>query len=232
LPNVDNKEDSKEKIGGERLFDSQKSRLYRILISVYTYFVYVFFEKPKGIDFIRTDESPLKASASASYYISVPVRTMEKILHKMRVGADDSFLDIGCGKGFILYLAQKSGFGRVHGIDLSPGLCRIANENLKILKASGRATVECIDAAEYKNFDGYSFIFMNNPFSADIMEAVVHNIELSLMRRPRNLTVIYLNPHCHRVLDGSVFFKLTEKRSVSVYNPLTKWSVYYYRSIF
>lgn len=214
------------------MFDSQKSRIYRILISVYTYLVYFFIEKPKGVDFIRTNDSPLLISSSASYYISIPGKTMAKIMRNMHIGADDSFLDIGCGKGFILYLAHKTGFGRVHGIDLSADLCRIANENLKILKISGKATAECIDAAEFRDFDGFSFIFMNNPFSGDVMEQVVHNIELSLMRKPRQLTIIYLNPRCHYVLGSSVFFRLTEKRSVSVYNPVTKWDVYYYKSIF
>ena len=214
------------------MFDSQKSRIYRILIAVYTYLVYLILEKPRGIDFIRTDESPQLIAASASCYISVPEKTMAKILYDLRINPDDAFLDIGSGKGFILYSAYKAGFSRVHGIDLSAELCRIAYENMKTLKIAGKATVECMDAAEFKNLDGYSFIFMNNPFSGVVMEKVIHNIELSLMRKPRGLTIIYLNPLCHHVLDSSVFLKLSEKRSVSVYNPLTKWNVYYYRSIF
>lgn len=214
------------------MFDSQKSRIYRLMIAVYTYLVYLFFEKPKGVDFIRTDDSPLLISTAASYYISVPGNTMAKIFYNLQINPDDAFLDIGSGKGFILYSAYKAGFGRVHGIDLSADLCRIAYKNMKTLKISGKATVECIDAAGFKNLDGYSFIFMNNPFSDFVMKKVIHNIELSLMRKPRIVTIIYLNPLCHHVLENSVFFKLTEKRSVSVYNPLTKWSVYYYKSIF
>ena len=157
---------------------------------------------------------------------------MVKILEDIRIGPDDSFLDIGCGKGFVLYRAYRSGFGRVHGIDISDELCKVAARNMKILGISGNATVECIDATSFRNLDGYSFIFMNNPFSGEVMKKVVHNIELSLMRMPRSLTVVYLNPRFHEAFDESALLKLTQKRCVSVYNPLSKWSVYYYKSIF
>ncbi len=198
--------------------------------TVYTNLVYMINEKPKGVDFILTDKSAMALSASASYYASVPKRTMQKVFCNIPILPEDSFLDIGSGKGHVLYLAHQMGFGRVHGIDLSHSLCETALRNISALHLSGKVTVDCISASDFNEFDKYSYLFMANPFSEEVMQKVVDNIEQSLRHNPRKITIIYLNPRCHQVLDGCALLWLAEKRFVRVYNPLKKWSVYYYES--
>lgn len=213
------------------MFYQALGKIYKFVFSIYVYLVYIFLEKPRGLDFIRTNDSALNLSSCASYYISIPRKAMKKILFNVQINSDDAFLDIGCGKGFVLYLAYKMGFNRVHGIDLVLDLCNIAYENMNILKIRDKVTVECIDATEFKDLDNYSLIFLNNPFSAVVMEKVIQNIENSLKRNPRNLTIIYLNPRCHQILDNSLLLQLSEKRFIRIYNPIKKWRVYYYKSI-
>jgi predicted RNA methylase len=207
------------------------NKIRLLVFAAYTNLVYLFIEKPKGVDFIRRDDSSLSLSASATSYCSIPQKTMKKVMLDIPIKPGDAFLDIGSGKGYILYLAQKMGFNRVHGIDLARGLCETAAKNINALNISEKATVECSDATEYDNLDNYSVLFMSNPFSETVMVKFVENIEKSLRRNPRELTIIYINPCCNSILERSPLIQLSEKRYVQVYNPMKKWTVNYYKSL-
>lgn len=206
------------------------NKIWIFAFTVYTHAVYLLVERPQGLDFIRRDFSALGLSDNASCYCSIPRQAMEKLFERIPVRQEDAFLDIGSGKGYVLYLANQMGFGSVHGIDLSKGLCDVACKNMDALKISDAVTVQCIDATAFKDLDGYSILFLNNPFSGDVMSKVVRNIEDSLKRKPRDLTIVYVYPCCHQIFDGSLLLHLAEKRFVSIYNPMKKWEVYYYKS--
>lgn len=202
-------------------------------LTLYTYLVIVFFEKPKGVDFILRDAFVLKLNSPANSYMTVSRRTMLDMLLNIPIQMDDAFLDIGCGKGYLLYLIHRMGFRRIHGIELSSDLCKIANKNMQALNLSDKITVDCINATEFRNFEDYSILYMFNPFYEDTMKTVIDNVEDSLRKKPRKLTIIYLNPCCHNILDNCKLLRLKQKRFVRLYNPFKKrLEVYYYSSIY
>jgi SAM-dependent methyltransferase len=107
------------------------------------------------------------------------------------------FLDIGCGKGRALCIAAQHDFTSVTGVDFSKTLCLQAERNLAI-------TRQKIPGLDFKviNNDAFYFIipndvdciFLFNPFDEVIMSGVIENILTSLLKSPRNMYIIYINP--------------------------------------
>jgi hypothetical protein len=69
------------------------------------------------------------------------------------------------------------------------------------------------DAAEFTDLDEYSYFYFFNPFPGAVMSAVVGNIGMSLLRKPRRAIIVYFNPEFHdAVVNGSPFVKTREFR--------------------
>lgn len=63
-------------------------------------------------------------------------RVLQKIRHSFRTVADrhpfDNALEIGCGPGFdVCYFAERNPESKVYGIDVSPEMVRLAEDNVK-----------------------------------------------------------------------------------------------------
>ncbi len=98
-----------------------------------------------------------------------------------------SFLDVGAGMGRALLLAAELPFRRVVGVELNPTLARIAQKNLSIWRASGRARapmrVVCGDAVEFPLPAGPCLAFMFNPFGATVMRRLLKGWSKALDER-------------------------------------------------
>jgi len=119
-------------------------------------------------------------------------RSLQVILKRGDVGPADVFVDFGCGKGRVLYLASRYPFQRIIGVDLSRQMIEAARRNLR-----GRPHVqlEVANAAEWPVPDDLSFGFLHNPFPDPVFEAVAGNLLESLGRKPRTFRLIYRRPH-------------------------------------
>jgi SAM-dependent methyltransferase len=120
-------------------------------------------------------------------------RVMDSLdIHEER----DVFLDIGSGKGRALIMAGKYPFRRIIGVELSPSLNRIAEENirraLKRLRCKNISVVTA-DASTYPIPDEVTIIYFYNPFLGETLSRVLVNIRNSLLSSPRNLTIVYRN---------------------------------------
>lgn len=51
---------------------------------------------------------------------------------------------------------------------------------------------------------------MFNPFPAIVMKKVMENIKKSILRVPRNMTIIYKGAFCHDIIVGNGVFELTD----------------------
>ncbi len=133
---------------------------------------------------------------------------LERVLRDLPIGPGDAVLDLGCGKGGALLTLARFPFGKLAGLDLSEEMIEIARRNLAI---AGRSDVELIvgDACAFDDYDGFTFIYMYNPFPREVMHQAMDMLEASLARRPRSLTIIYKNPRFHdEIIASGVFVEL------------------------
>lgn len=110
----------------------------------------------------------------------------EQGLRQLDAGEGDTVLEIGCGTGWgLVALAQAVGQGgRVHGIDLSPGMIRIARSRVQKAARSGRVTLYLGDA-------------LNLPFERGSFDGVFMSFTLELFDTPDIPLVLQ---ECRRVL--------------------------------
>ena len=133
----------------------------------------------------------------ATIYMPASYDLLEQIFTQANISSAKHFIDIGCGKGRVLSVAAHFAVQKVTGIDFSKDLCDTAKLNLLKTQQQFPTLVFKIfnnDAFYFEIPDDADFIFMFNPFDEIIMSGVIENIEMSLVRAPRKITVIYANP--------------------------------------
>ncbi|WP_437913387.1 class I SAM-dependent methyltransferase [Sorangium sp. So ce302] len=152
----------------------------------------------------QTDKESIKHGVR---YQATPLEVFDALL--ARSGIDCSryeLVDLGSGKGRVLFMAAMHPFRRITGVEFSPELTRIAQENAGKFKAPRQACHEivtvCADATQYAFPNTATVIYMYNPFAAPIMERVAANLERSLRENPRDVVVIYYNARCPEPLDA------------------------------
>lgn len=139
----------------------------------------------------------------ASYgYQPIPYTSFDEAMLHVPFNAErDVFIDYGCGMGRAVVLAALHPFCRVIGVERSPELCEIAEQNVR--RAAPRLCCSDVrvvndDAREFDVPDDASVIFMFNPFDEPILKTVLGRIRQSHQRVPRRITFIYGLPKCRR----------------------------------
>ncbi|MEO7446034.1 MAG: class I SAM-dependent methyltransferase [Ferruginibacter sp.] len=170
-------------------------------------------EKKYGIDTTGTDE--LKALqeldvdiSHATIYMPATYSLLEQLFNEPHIQSCTHLLDIGCGKGRILCVAAKHHFKKVTGVDFSRALCNAAIINLEIIKTTEpelNYEVKTNDAFYFPIATDVDCIFLFNPFDEVILSGVLENIEKSLAKKPRQMTLAYLNPVHKNILLASGF---------------------------
>jgi len=96
------------------------------------------------------------------------------------------------------------------GVEIHQGLLEVARANLKRGGISN-CRLWCCDAAAFKDYDGFNWIFLFNPFSNLVMEQVITNLVVSAQRVPRKITLLhvnYKNPGSHEILGCHGFTEI------------------------
>lgn len=145
---------------------------------------------------------------------------LRKILKGIGVKSGDVFVDLGSGKGRVLYLAARSPFARVIGVEYSDALTQIARKNID--RNIGRLACKDVrtitaDAAAYPFEDEITFAFLFNPFEGDTFERVIENIQRSLERKPRRFHIIYAHSLMREVLVRRGFVETNRLRNMVVF---------------
>ena len=138
---------------------------------------------------------------------------LKRLLDRLPIERTDAVIDLGCGKGGAMLTLAQYPFFCVDGVELSKQLADTAVRNLQASKISN-ARVFCSDAADFVDLDSYTHVYMYNPFPEVVMRCVLKNINESVLRRERTLTLIYKNPVFNRLLLDHGFTKIlqTEQR--------------------
>lgn len=141
------------------------------------------------------------------YYAPSGDRYLENVFSEIFV-MNKSVIDIGCGKGSAMLTMLKFPFAQVDGVEISPKLARIAERNLRRVKAyKSKVFTEDARSLFYHEYDMFYFY---NPFPAEIMQQVMSQIGYSVRKHPRQTTVIYNNPACHSVILEASFHKVKD----------------------
>jgi len=144
-------------------------------------------------------------------YEPTRARPLRRLLRGLDVSAGTTFVDIGCGKGRVLALAAEAGITRLVGVDFSPGLCEVAQNNLARFRRQTGLEFEyqivTSDAARYEFESDQNIVFLYNPFDATVLTQVIDRLERSLLAAPREALLIYHNPVWREVIDSRLTFE-------------------------
>jgi len=104
------------------------------------------------------------------------------------------FIDYGSGKGRTLLLASELPFKQIIGVEFSPELSRIANQNLRLYRGKAQRChdikVVCCDAVDFELPNDDLVLYFWSPFRAPVVEKVLARVAASFRRHPRRLIVI------------------------------------------
>lgn len=151
---------------------------------------------------VSTFEDILRKKPASVYgktigYQTTSYSSLHKILNYLKLNADDVFIDLGCGKGRVIFLTAKERLKKVIGIELNPEHARAAKANLVnfIKRSLGNTAIEIVqgDVADFDLKEGTVF-YMYNPFDLAIMIKILDKIKQSLVVNPRKIRIVYTNP--------------------------------------
>jgi len=123
-----------------------------------------------------------------------------------------TFIDMGSGKGRVLFAAAEYPFRNVIGVEFSNALHDDALANLKRYKYWGQrcADIEPVhaDAREFEFPDDNLVIYLFNPFGPEVMGRMLANLERSLERHPRHVIVVMLWPDHSDVVERMAIMRV------------------------
>jgi hypothetical protein len=118
--------------------------------------------------------------------------------------SDYTFVDLGSGKGRIMFLAAEYPFRRIQGVEFAIELHQAAQINIQRYRYFRRHCPQIeslnMDAADYDLPNDNLVLHLFNPFGSAVLEKVLANLAASLRQHPRHVIVIMLFPEFASVL--------------------------------
>ena len=146
----------------------------------------------------------IKASRDEDYfhYQGAGYDVVFKIFGDLAPGrADYHFVDIGCGKGRAVIVAENCGFNYITGIELHHDLLVTAAENVRsypMRRGDSTITLLEVNALNYEYKDEKAVYFLFNPFAGNVLK----NVLLKILQSTRSDTwFIYMNPRFSEVFS-------------------------------
>jgi hypothetical protein len=124
---------------------------------------------------------------------------------------DYTFIDIGSGKGRVMFLAAEYPFRRIVGVESVRELHAAAQGNIARYRCRARRCPS-IEAVHAKAQD-YAWpadplvLFFFNPFPADVMAQVMESAARSLEEHPRPIWLILLFPELAPIVESVTVFR-------------------------
>lgn len=145
------------------------------------------------------------------FYYATSYRRIFHILDALRLGPDDTLIDLGCGKGRVACCASFYPVREVIGIDDVPELCAAAERNLGRLRGRRASARILRGRAEDFDYAAGTVIYMFHPFGPQTLSAVLARVGLGLLRNPRDLQIVYVNPVHESVLWETDWLELYDR---------------------
>ena len=121
-----------------------------------------------------------------------------------------AFIDVGSGMGRAVLVASQLPFKAVLGVELHPGLARVARRNIRRWKKDGRAAcpIRLIegDAVDLDLPQGPVVAFLFNPFGAAVLRKLLRAWRNKLAASTASLDILYVNNEQEHVLEATPGF--------------------------
>lgn len=109
-----------------------------------------------------------------------------------------TFIDIGSGKGRMLFVAAELPFRRVLGVEYSTSLHELARVNIQRFshmrqKCRDIESVQA-NATDFEFPNQKLVLYLFNPFGPEVMGRMLANLEQSLDQAPRHIIIVMLWP--------------------------------------
>lgn len=153
------------------------------------------WDKKLNIDTIGRD-----ASVEDEYhypYEPTPYSVLERLAESRYIAEDNIVIDYGCGKGRVGFFINYRIGCKVIGIEFDNSICSKAQQNaasyLQCNRKENRVLFYCIAAEQYTVENADVFYFFN-PFSVEILRAVIGKIKYSYYNNPREMRLFFYYP--------------------------------------
>jgi 16S rRNA G966 N2-methylase RsmD len=117
-------------------------------------------------------------------YAMTSKSALRNMLSKVDINSK-KFIDIGSGKGAVVYHAYKLGAKYSLGIEYSQKLHKIALKNFRILECSDFCLSVNIDARKYLDYSDFDVFFLFNPFDDHVYNDVMLTIKAQIQSDSR-----------------------------------------------
>lgn len=179
----------------------------------------------RRLDFSQSSLDDLGLSSARSvFYDDSGGPDLATVLKQIPIPPGSVALDYGSGKGGALITLAEFPFSEVVGVEISPALIDVAVENLRRSRVDNVRVINC-DAAAFQDLDRVTHIYMYHPFRGEVVDAVLSNVQASLARAARRLTLIYKNPVYHHAIAQSGTFRL--QRELHLGRAAAAWGRYH-----
>ena len=121
--------------------------------------------------------TPFAESHGATGSQSAPYPGLDRILKDLVLTRDDSFIDIGCGKGRVISYMVSRGFPcKITGIEINPDVAEVAHK-----WTSRYPNVEIIEGDAFGlDYNDYTVLFMYRPMEEFTFKMFVELLESTL----------------------------------------------------
>jgi SAM-dependent methyltransferase len=160
--------------------------------------------------------------AGRSHYIPSGWATLRHLTRIRPLLPTDVFVDIGSGKGRMAILAATYAVKRVIGVELSRALHETALANLaksKRMLTCRNVQLVCQDATQFEVPPDVTVVYLFNPFVGAAFLTVLANIQASVARHRRPVTIFYVNPRMHEAMEAQPWLRTVrhEPGNVAIY---------------
>ena len=150
----------------------------------------LLYERIRGLDYTMVYQ--YSENEHNNNYSKSPKKVLKRIFADIDFNEAHSFIDLGCGKGYVMTVAADYPFEKISGVEFSEELCAICRKNLRIKKLD-RVGVYHGDAKAFQKYGDYDIFYFCNPFDETILSVVAKKILEA--HRDSKCRLYYLNPH-------------------------------------
>ena len=158
-----------------------------------------------GLDFSMPDRMYDRKRNDGAMYVVTPKNTLKEAFDCVDLKKYPRIIDIGCGKGYVLWQAKKYGFAKIGGIEYDEKLWKICVRNMKRLGIDRDVTVAHEDARTFSGYGNYDVFYFFNPFVEEVMNQVIGQIIEQC--KGRQIMIIYYRPRYTDWIEGCGYFQ-------------------------